>query len=547
MEENDRRILEREMYQIEQIRQLDLEELQVEEVDDFQNSSDDDDNNNHRDPTTGILGEFTYNICVASLHSYLGDVEDTHHRTAFLDGGAVLNLPLFCLQGVVLFPGATLPLRVIESNFVAAVERSLSRVDVPYTIGVIRVYSDTANHSMKSASIGTTAEIRQYGRLEDGSLNVVTRGQQRFRLRRCWIDVEGVPYGEIQIIEEDIPSRTPRDAFGKLTPLSNLPRNRATSSMLPLKYSVEVRGSKNEESDSEENFERELSSAERRIHQSLIGSSYEHDLIDESASSSDDRFTYESDQELRSSLNDPDTSISLLPDHENDAENLDSRIGNCSSSGKQSSTRGLNWCSKNIDPYPSRRISRAFMPGWVYCMFDSYWLAQRAADMWKQIVGAPSMDSLVKKPDVLSFSIASKIPVSESTKQELLDIDRIPYRLRREIELLESIDLIRCKICQIIIAKRSDMLVMSSEGPVGAYVNATGYVHEVTTLYKANGLALTGPAFTKYSWFPGYAWTIANCATCETHMGWLFTSTNRKVKPKSFWGIRNCQVADEMR
>nr|XP_004514630.1 protein cereblon-like isoform X3 [Cicer arietinum] len=197
MEENDRRILEREMYQIEQIRQLDLEELQVEEVDDFQNSSDDDDNNNHRDPThgydsTGILGEFTYNICVASLHSYLGDVEDTHHRTAFLDGGAVLNLPLFCLQGVVLFPGATLPLRVIESNFVAAVERSLSRVDVPYTIGVIRVYSDTANHSMKSASIGTTAEIRQYGRLEDGSLNVVTRGQQRFRLRRCWIDVEGV-------------------------------------------------------------------------------------------------------------------------------------------------------------------------------------------------------------------------------------------------------------------------------------------------------------------------------------------------------------------
>lgn len=35
-------------------------------------------------------------------------------------------------------------------------------------------------------------QIRQYGRLEDGSLNVVTRGQQRFRLRRHWIDAEGV-------------------------------------------------------------------------------------------------------------------------------------------------------------------------------------------------------------------------------------------------------------------------------------------------------------------------------------------------------------------
>lgn len=69
--------------------------------------------------------------------------------------------------------------------------------------------------------------------------------------------------------------------------------------------------------------------------------------------------------------------------------------------------------------------------------------------MWKQIVGAPSMDGLVKKPDVLSFYIASKIPVSESTRQELLDIDCISYRLRREIELLESINLVRCKICQV--------------------------------------------------------------------------------------------------
>ena len=71
--------------------------------------------------------------------------------------------------------------------------------------------------------------------------------------------------------------------------------------------------------------------------------------------------------------------------------------------------------------------------------------------MWKQIVGVPSMDSLVKKPDVLSFHIASKIPVSESTRQELLDIDGITYRLRREIELLDSIDLVRCRICQVII------------------------------------------------------------------------------------------------
>lgn len=44
---------------------------------------------------------------------------------------------------------------------------------------------------------------------------------------------------------------------------------------------------------------------------------------------------------------------------------------------------------------------------------------------------------------------------------------------------------------------------MSSEGPLGAYVNSSGYVHEITTLCKAKGLALIGAAVTKYSWFPG--------------------------------------------
>lgn len=62
-----------------------------------------------------------------------------------------------------------------------------------------------------------------------------------------------------------------------------------------------------------------------------------------------------------------------------------------------------------------------------------------------------------------------------------------------------------CCTMQTVIAKRSDMLVMSSEGPLGAYVNPNGYVHEIMTLYKANGLALIGRAASEYSWFPGYA------------------------------------------
>lgn len=59
------------------------------------------------------------------------------------------------------------------------------------------------------------------------------------------------------------------------------------------------------------------------------------------------------------------------------------------------------------------------------------------------------MDDFVRKPDLLSFHIASKIPVSESIRQELLEVDGTSYRLRREIKLLEGFDRIRCKICQV--------------------------------------------------------------------------------------------------
>ncbi|KAK6249022.1 hypothetical protein QUC31_020587 [Theobroma cacao] len=514
--------------QIEQILELDYEELQIEEVEGLAESSDDD-----RD-ATGVpsIDKFTFNTDLTSLHSYLGEVDDTHHSFAFWEGGAILSLPLFYLEGVVLFPGATLPLRVIQPNFVAAVNRALTQADAPYTMGVVRVYRDYNNGPLRLAKIGTTAEIRQFRSLEDGTINVVTRGQQRFRLRRHWIDAEGAPCGEIQIIEEDVPLRTPRDAYAKLVPFSNL----QSQQMISLNASSRKDGNEenNSEANSEESFENELSQTERRIHQSAIGACYESDRTDESTNSDDNNKLSESDIQSGSPCRNDSSFMGSSPSKH---KKLVRNAGLGSIAHKVARPRSHLSCT----------VSRAFWPYWVYRMYDSYCLAQKAADMWKHIVGIPSMDGFVKKPDLLSFYIASKIPISEPTRQELLEIDGISYRLRREIELLERLDRIRCKICQNLLARRRDMLVMSSDGPLGAFVNPDGFVHEVMTFYKANGLALRSRPAKEFSWFPGYAWTIINCASCETHMGWLFTATNEKLKPKSFWGIRSCQVTDEMR
>ncbi|KAL3500617.1 hypothetical protein ACH5RR_039710 [Cinchona calisaya] len=209
----------------------------------------------HSPEGASASGEFSYDTSLAALHSYLGDVEDTHNGRAFLDGGIVLNLPIFYLQGVVLFPEATLPLRVIHAFFIAAVH----------------LYRDPSdNRRVRFLNIGTTAEIRQYRRLEDGSVNGVSRGQQRFHLRRRWIDVEGATFGEVQIIQEDSPLKTPREAVGRLAPLMNL-----RSTLYYPRASCFV-GWHGNDSDamSEESLESELSLHERGLHQSALFSSY---------------------------------------------------------------------------------------------------------------------------------------------------------------------------------------------------------------------------------------------------------------------------------
>lgn len=68
--------------------------------------------------------------------------------------------------------------------------------DVECLIHIIDVY-DVLHYSHKLSLSFTLlhyyciCQIRQFRRLDDGSLNVVTRGKQRFRLRRRWIDVDG--------------------------------------------------------------------------------------------------------------------------------------------------------------------------------------------------------------------------------------------------------------------------------------------------------------------------------------------------------------------
>lgn len=48
------------------------------------------------------------------------------------------------------------------------------------------------------------------------------------------------------------------------------------------------------------------------------------------------------------------------------------------------------------------------------------------------------------------------------------------------------------------------MFSMSVDGPLAAYVNPGGYVHDTLTVTEAMGLKKQGSASVEHSWFPGW-------------------------------------------
>ena len=151
-------------------------------------------------------------------------------------------------------------------------------------------------------------------------------------------------------------------------------------------------------------------------------------------------------------------------------------------------------------------------------------------------------------PASLSHRVASRAPVSLATRYALLCADTVVDRLRLELKLFgvfsdvagegkndekadekkkggrESICL-SCSSCSAPLSALASLVAMSDEGAGGAYCNPAGLVHDVLTVGEVfpNAVALEGEPSAEFSWFPGYAWTVAVCVRCRKHLGWQFT------------------------
>ena len=108
---------------------------------------------------------------------------------------SVRELPLFPLPDIVLFPSDVLPLHIFESRYRMMLQ---SVLETDRRFGVVRW--DPRNQSM--AAIGCCAEVVQHQTGEDGRSNIVTLGQQRFRVLNV---IRETPYRSAMVswIEDD--------------------------------------------------------------------------------------------------------------------------------------------------------------------------------------------------------------------------------------------------------------------------------------------------------------------------------------------------------
>lgn len=88
---------------------------------------------------------------------------------------------------------------------------------------------------------------------------------------------------------------------------------------------------------------------------------------------------------------------------------------------------------------------------------------------------------------------------------------------------------------RLALSSRNDTLVGGRRVNVQLFENPHGHQFEVITFRKAD-VTQHWPADKHFSWFPGFAWTVATCPRCKTHLGGyeagIVTNTMNKRRRK---------------
>jgi hypothetical protein len=109
---------------------------------------------------------------------------------------------------------------------------------------------------------------------------------------------------------------------------------------------------------------------------------------------------------------------------------------------------------------------------------------------------------------------------------------RVEREPERRGELDAAVDRwLRCIACGHAITREASRIEVDGKH-VHTFVNPGGYEYTIRCFRDAPGCAGSGEESTFWSWFPGFAWCIALCASCGAQLGWSF-----RHDAGAFWGL----------
>jgi hypothetical protein len=109
------------------------------------------------------------------------------------------EIPLFPLQ-TVLFPGGRLPLRIFEQRYMDMAKACL-RDGAPFGVCLIREGREVGQPALPEA-VGCVARIVEWDMPQLGLLQVVARGEQRFRIRARRVQADGLALAGAELLDE---------------------------------------------------------------------------------------------------------------------------------------------------------------------------------------------------------------------------------------------------------------------------------------------------------------------------------------------------------
>ncbi len=114
-------------------------------------------------------------------------------------------MPLFPLEQVVLFPGMSLPLRIFEERYKVMIGAG-HVTDQLFGVVLIRSGQEVGEPAVPH-QVGCTARMLRVDRIPDGRMNILTIGEQRFRLiGQARVMPEGYLVGDVELLTDQPPA-----------------------------------------------------------------------------------------------------------------------------------------------------------------------------------------------------------------------------------------------------------------------------------------------------------------------------------------------------